>query len=191
LSLHDIRAILNSAGFQILDVSLNDVNGGSIAVTAIKASSKIDSDPFVEFLLAKEITEGYQDATALTAFASRARLHRAEIAILIKAYQEKNYKIYALGASTKGNVLLQWAGLTSNQIEAVGDINPKKYGKRTPGTDIPIISESEIIDLADPKTIVLVLPWHFRSGIIRNCRAILDKGAKFLLPLPSIEIVSS
>lgn len=191
LSLHDIRTILDRTGFQILDVSLNDVNGGSIAVTAIKGSSKIDSDPFVEFLLAKEIKEGYQESTALAAFASRARLHKAEIAVLIKAYREKNYKIYALGASTKGNVLLQWAGLTSNQIEAVGDINPKKYGKRTPGTDIPIISESEIIGLADPKTIVLVLPWHFRSGIIRNCRAILDKGAKFLLPLPSIEIVSS
>ena len=191
LSLFDIKGIVERAGFQILEVSLNDVNGGSIAVTAVKTQDPIVADPFVEFLLQEEATNGFRDGSAIQTFAERAAVHKSSLAELILRYHDLGFEIYALGASTKGNVLLQWAKLNSKQILAVGDINPKKYGKRTPGTDIPILAERELIEKAGPNTIFLVLPWHFRSGIIKNCRPILEAGGKFLFPLPGIEVVAS
>lgn len=191
LSLHDIKSILENSGFQILDVSLNDVNGGSIAVTAKKSVTELNPEPFVNYLLEKENVQGYRDGSALRLFAEKSHQHKLEISKLINEYNSEGYKIFALGASTKGNVMLQWAGLSASVIQSVGDINPKKFGKRTPGSDIPITSEKNIIELSDSKTLILVLPWHFRSGIIKNCRQVLDNGSKFLFPLPSIEVVAS
>jgi hypothetical protein len=95
-----------------------------------------------------------------------------------------------LGASTKGNVLLQWLGLTSDEIQSIGDINPRKFGRQCPGSGIPITSEKEIIELATDRTIALVLPWHFREGIVKNNEGFLGKGGKLLFPLPRIEIVN-
>ncbi len=190
LRLHDIKKIVESAGLQILDASLNSVNGGSIAVTAIKSDSQITPSPYVEHLLSAEINDGFASNQAIKNFAKRAVSHKADLLQLISEYSLAGYEIVGLGASTKGNVLLQWLGITTDTLSFIGDINPKKLGKECPGSGVPIVTEEDIISSATSKTIVLVLPWHFREGIIRNCEVLLKKDARLLFPLPRIEIVN-
>jgi hypothetical protein len=190
LSLHNILSLLKVSDLQLLDVTLNSTNGGSIAVTAIKTKRAIPPPPFASFLLKKEKLEGFLSGVRLRSFVAEAIEHKNALLQLVNVYKKQGFSIFGLGASTKGNVLLQWLGLDSEYIELIGDINPRKFGKSTPGTDIPIISENQVFEMADEKTIILVLPWHFRDGIIRNSESVLAKGTSMLFPLPRIEIVN-
>ena len=190
LRLTDINEILSRSGFQLLDVSLNAVNGGSVAVTAIKSNKHAEPNPFVNHLLRFEDNSGFVSGKAIHDFSAKAEQHRKDLRTLLSEYKSGGYTIVGLGASTKGNVLLQWLGLTSDEIQSIGDINPRKFGKQCPGSGIPITPEKEIIELATDRTIALVLPWHFREGIVKNCEAFLGKEGKLLFPLPRIEIVN-
>jgi hypothetical protein len=190
LRLTDIRRILDETGFQIIDVVLNNVNGGSIAVTARKTAKVVDPNPYLNHLMRNEELNGFLNGRAIHEFSEKARQHKNDLRSLLEDYRINGYEIVGLGASTKGNVLLQWLGLTGSEIRHIGDINPRKFGKQCPGSGIEIISEREIIDKATSKTIALVLPWHFRDGIIKNCEEFFSKEAKLLFPLPRIEVVA-
>jgi hypothetical protein len=190
LSLHDILRISQASGFQLLDASLNSANGGSISVTAIKSESQIESSPFVKYLLQKEISEGLADGSMIRDFAIQSQEHKIQLRELIQDYREAGFLINGLGASTKGNVLLQWLGLDSAVISSIGDVNSRKYGKQTPGTGIPIVPEETILQEANPKSLTIVLPWHFRDGIISKSTSLLERGGSLLFPLPQIEVVA-
>ena len=191
LSLHDIQTILSQSGFQILEVSLNSVNGGSIAVTAIKTSKPIKQDPFVAFLLNSEACEGITDGSSIVNFSKAYLKHSQELKELISEYRKLGCDVIGFGASTKGNVLLQAAGIDSSDIRAIGDVNSRKFGKETPGSCIPIVPEDELISNSHEKTVAIVLPWHFREGLIRKLEPFLSKGGKLVFPLPQIEVVSN
>ena len=105
---------------------------------------------------------------------------------MINNINESGKTIHAYGASTKGNVLLQFCGLTSHEIPFAAEINPDKFGRFTPGSRIPIISSEESLDMKPDY--YLVLPWHFREGIIKNEKEFLAAGGKFIFPLPEIEV---
>ncbi len=102
---------------------------------------------------------------------------------LAKAKQDGK-RVCGIGASTKGNVLLQHCGLSEADIEAIGEVNPDKFGSMTPGTWIPIVDEVEV--LASKPDYLLVLPWHFRESFLRNPAYI---GQSLVFPLPKLEIV--
>lgn len=191
LTLHNIKFLLTNTGFQLIDATLNATNGGSIAITAKKSHLNEAVDPFIDFLLTQEIKLGYQNGAAMDKFVNKALTHRDNLKDLIHNYKHLNFNIYGLGASTKGNVLLQWAGLNSSLINSIGDINPKKFGKLTPGSNIKIVPEEEILKIGDKKSIALVLPWHFRPGISVRAGSFLSNGGKLLFPLPNIEVVGS
>ena len=190
LSMNDVLRILNESGFSIIEVTQNAINGGSLAVTVVKGKNH-DFHPYVSYLLNKEKLIGLQNGEALRLFGQRAMLHSKEAKNLILDYKQLGFKIYGLGASTKGNVFLNYAKLSSEEIECIGDINPKKFGKRTPGSDIGIKSETEVLSRADKRSLYLILPWHFRDNIISNCSSVLEKNSSFLVPFPSLEVVSS
>ena len=93
-------------------------------------------------------------------------------------------KVCALGASTKGNVLLQYCGISTNDIAAVGEVNEDKYGKYTPGTLLPIVPENELLE--DEWDYHLILPWHFESFFMSAPKL---KGKTLVFPLPEIRLV--
>lgn len=192
LSLHDIKLLLEGAGFSIVDATLNSINGGSIAVTAKKTRLHVNSDPNIEFLLKREIEMGLTTGEMMEKFVSNSFSHKKNLINLIAAYRDAGYEIFGLGASTKGNVLLQWAGLDTTFIKSIGEINPKKFNKVTPGTRIPIVAEHEVLNIeVDSKRLSLVLPWHFKPVIMERAESYLSKGGKLLFPLPSIEVVGN
>lgn len=183
-----IDRILTEAGFVIVDVSTNGTNGGSLAVTAGKAGRHwVESHDVVAWMLAREARQGVGDPLAWLHFAERVDAHRRELVGLLSSLKVNGASISALGASTKGNVLLQYAGLGTALVDRIGDVNPYKYGRVTPGTGIPIVSEAEV--LASRPDYLLVLPWHFREGFMAALAPYLADGGRLIFPLPSIEIV--
>ena len=189
LSLHDIRNILRKSGFELIDASLNNTNGGSIAVTAIKSSKKFIEAPFVQYLMNLEVSQGICNGNALLNFAQNYKSHSSALTKLIYQYLDHGFDVVGFGASTKGNVLLQASGLNSSHIRIIGEVNTRKFGKQTPGSCIPIVSEEELIDSSGDKTVALVLPWHFRETLIKSLEVFLGKGGRLLFPLPNIEEV--
>ena len=96
-------------------------------------------------------------------------------------------KVFGYGASTKGNVLLQYCGIDSDLLPYIAEVNEDKFGSFTPGTKIPIISELEAKKMTPDY--FLVLPWHFKNMILEKEKELLDKGVKFIFPLPYIQVV--
>jgi C-methyltransferase C-terminal domain/Putative zinc binding domain/Methyltransferase domain len=182
-ALHQIKWMTDRVGFKILDVEFNDVNGGSFSITVAKSPGNEPVLPAVQKILDDEKACGLATLAPYLAFAQRVLERKRELLAFIRDAQADGKWIAALGASTKGNVLLQYCGLTEKEIAFVGEVNPEKFGCYTPGTWIPIIPE-DVLNAKKPDYL-LVLPWHFRN--------FFDNSAKFtacrkLYPLPVISI---
>ena len=191
LSLTDIERILTLSGFQLIDASINSVNGGSIAVTAMKTKKNVEKSPFVCYLLRQELETGIINGSRINLFSDEFMQHSNALKSLLNEYKGKGFDLIGLGASTKGNVLLQAAGIDSTLIRAIGEVNPRKFGKQTPGSSIPIVPENTLLTEISEKTIAIVLPWHFRENLLRRHEKYLSQGGKLLFPLPRIEMVSA
>ena len=131
---------------------------------------------------------GYAQLDVYNQFAQAVVKHRDELKAFIKDLQNNGKKIFGYGASTKGNVLLQYCGLTEQDLHCIAEVNPDKFGSFTPNTLIPIVSEQEA--KAQNPDYFLVLPWHFRESIIEREQAFLEQGGKLIFPLPTLEVYS-
>lgn len=187
-SLAPVKHVLEQCGLRIIDVKMNAVNGGSFAVTACHADAPYSSDtPVIEWLLGQEERMGLNTPRPFRQFEERVFEHRANLKRLIKVLNDAGRRVIGYGASTKGNVLLQFCGLTRQEIPAIAEVNPDKFGCFTPGTHIPIVSEQDA--KAMRPDYMLVLPWHFKEGILAREQEYLASGGKIIFPLPEIEIV--
>ncbi len=187
-SLGAILYILDRADLKILDVVMNGVNGGSFAVTAARKSSKAHSNtPVIQWLLSEEERMGLNTPKPFRDFEHRVFQHRKSLTSLIRALNDDGKKVFGYGASTKGNVVLQFCGLTERDIPCIAEVNPDKFGCFAPGSLIPIVSEAEA--RAQKPDYFLVLPWHFKAGIIEREREFLAGGGHMIFPFPEIEIV--
>lgn len=188
-SLGVVKKILDAAGLVLVDVVMNNVNGGSFAVTAGRASNTTlkRNQPVIDWLLEQEDRMGLSTPRPYRDFEERVFRHRDDLSRLIQTLVADGKKVLGYGASTKGNVVLQFCGLTSAEIPAIAEVNVEKFGRVTPGTHIPIISEPEA--RAMKPDYFLVLPWHFKDGILRREKDYLADGGKFIFPFPEIEIV--
>jgi len=188
-SLGVIQKILEQADLQIVDVVTNAVNGGSFAVTATHRSCKTikPNRPVIEWLLQQEDRMGLATPAPYREFEDRVFRHRDDLTRLIRELNADGKKVLGYGASTKGNVTLQFCGFTAADITAIADVNPDKFGCVTPGSHIPIVSESDA--KAMNPDYFLVLPWHFKDGILRREKEYLSRGGKFIFPFPEVEIV--
>ena len=188
-SLTVVRNLLSRHGLRIIDVQTNSINGGSFAVTAaLESSQHVPNKPVIDWLLQQEAAMRLDTRLAYDAFAERVALHRKDLTGLIRSLTEAGQKVVGYGASTKGNVLLQFCGFTPAELGAVAEVNEEKFGSYTPGTKIPIMSEETVSALAPDY--MLVLPWHFRDFIVEKEADFLNNGGKLIFPLPEIEIVA-
>ncbi len=187
-SLKVVKNILEKCNLRIVDVQMNDINGGSFAVTACKKQASYQTNtPVINWLLNQENELGLDTVKPYLEFAERTIAHKKNLVNLIKALVADGKKVFGYGASTKGNVLLQYCGFSEKEIPFIAEVNPEKFGCYTPGTNIPIISEKEAKEL-NPDYF-LVLPWHFKNNIISREEEYMSNGGKFIFPLPEIEII--
>lgn len=187
-SLSVVRSIVEAAGMRVIDVQMNSVNGGSFAVTAAhQKSSYRANQAVIDWMLAQEDRMNLNTPRPYRDFEERVFRHREDLTRLVKGLVADGKRILGYGASTKGNVVLQFCGFTSGDISAVAEVNSDKFGCVTPGTHIPIVSEKEA--RAMKPDFFLVLPWHFKAGIVEREKEYLAGGGKMIFPFPEIEIV--
>ena len=105
----------------------------------------------------------------------------------LESLNKQGKKIHCYGASTKGNVLLQYYGINNKIIKYAAERNSSKYNLYTPGTKIKIISEK--LSRSLKPDFYLVLPWHFKREILMRESSIRKKGVKFIFPLPKLKII--
>ena len=188
-SLSVVNKILGEAGLTIVDVVMNGVNGGSFAVTAAKYGNRNvrQNLAVINWLLEQEERMGLNTPRPYRDFEEHVFRHREDLTRLIRTLNADGKKILGYGASTKGNVVLQFCGLTDKDVLAIAEVNPDKVGCFTPGTHIPIVSEEEA--RAMKPDYFLVLPWHFKAGILQREKEYLANGGRMIFPFPEIEIV--
>ncbi|NDG30627.1 hypothetical protein EB118_11220, partial [bacterium] len=119
-------------------------------------------------------------------FEKRLKIMKRDLTKLIKDIKAEGKTIYGYGASTKGNTLLQYFGLTANEITAIAERSPYKFGLKTIGTHIPIVSEEEM--RAAKPDYLLVLPWHFIDEFLNREHEYLNAGGKMIVPCPEVKI---
>lgn len=190
-SLAVIEYILRQAGMKVVNVSLNDINGGSLRCYATHIDNFIyKRDKFqqnIKTMRQEEFDLELDSDKPYRHFQDRVNVHKEQLNSLLKKLKKEGKKIHIYGASTKGNTILQWCGIDHRIIECAAERNPDKYGALTLGTDIPIVSEEESRSM-NPDY-YLVLPWHFKEEFLERERETLEKGIGFIFPLPTIEII--
>ena len=191
LEYYDLKSIMNmanDASLKVFDVELNESNGGSFRIFVChKSSPYIVNKKSINKLLDRENILESNGMIEFEQFKQRVNSMRENLVNFIKNEVNKGKKIYIYGASTKGNTLLQYYGLDSNLITAAADRNPEKWGRVTPNTRIPIISEEEA--RRSMPDYFLVLPWHFKDNFIERESDFLEAGGHFIFPFPEFVIV--
>ena len=183
-ALKQVKWMADRVGFTIVDIEFNDVNGGSFSVTAAKSVSSVPESPEVARILAEERARGLDTLAPFQEFALRAAESRDDLRVFLADAKAQGKTVAALGASTKGNVLLQYCGITADDIAEVGEVNPDKFGALTPGTFLPIRAEADVP--AHDLDYLMVLPWHFRRHFLANPAY---AGRVLVFPLPALQVV--
>jgi hypothetical protein len=182
--LSQIKWMTDRIGFCIIDAELNEINGGSFSVTVAKQNSQYAAADNLKKLLHLEQERGLTTLQPYQEFAAQIRMVKEELLDFLRSVRRDGKVVMGLGASTKGNVLLQYCGITEQDLPCIGDVNPDKFGCYTPGTTIPIVPESEVLE-KNPDYL-LVLPWHFKKFFL-SCNHL--RGRNLVFPLPKLEIV--
>jgi len=182
--LRQIQWMAERTGLVIDDVEFNDVNGGSFSVTARKAREQESQNEIAKRILRDEAESGLNGLDPFRAFEERVDRARAMVTEFVTNARAEGKRVAGLGASTKGNVLLQYCGFTAEDIDAVGEVNADKFGCFTPGSLIPIVSEQLL--LKENPDYLLVLPWHFKA-FFEHSSALT--GRTLVFPLPEFKIL--
>jgi hypothetical protein len=191
-SLLSLRVLLERHKLRIIDVTVNDVNGGSFRVAITHDRNTSIAPPpgaadRMQRLESREKQLHLDDERAYRAFAERVERRKEQVTRFIRAEGAKGKTVYVYGASTKGNTLLQYFQLDHTVIRAASERNPDKWGKRTVGTLIPIISEEQA--RSERPDYFLVLPWHFLTEFREREKAFFASGGKFIVPLPHFQVL--
>jgi NDP-4-keto-2,6-dideoxyhexose 3-C-methyltransferase len=186
-SLQTLSRLLTDQDLEIFDVETNDVNGGSFRTYA----SHKDQFPVKESVMRLKEYERKlfsRRPSIYDEFAMNVRMIGFQLRHFVTKEVKSGRRIYVYGASTRGNTILQYCKLNHSLIEKATDANPEKWGRRTPGTGIPIVSKEEA--RKDKPDYFLVLPHHFLDEIRRQESDYLHSGGKFIVPLPEFRIVT-
>ena len=173
-SLESLQKLFERNGLEIFALEENDVNGGSYRLFARKyrTGSMTLADHFSK--------QHYLD------FFARIERSKDQCVDFIKGEVAKGKKVYVYGASTKGNTILQYYGLTHEWIQGAAERSPEKWGRYTVGTLIPIVTEEEARQAAD---YFLILPWAFLDEFLLREREWRAGGGRFIVPLPEFRVL--
>jgi NDP-4-keto-2,6-dideoxyhexose 3-C-methyltransferase len=163
-------------GLEITDIYENNVNGGSYRIYARKF--KNGSILYPENASKKDLLD----------FKNRIDKTKKECLEFFRREKNAGKSIHVYGASTKGNVILQYFGLDTNLIDYAAERSPEKFGRYTVGSWIPIISEEE--SRAMNPDYYFVLPWAFFDEMYERESKWRQQGGKFVVPFPTFRVVS-
>lgn len=180
--------LMTRHGLYVFDASVNDVNGGSLRVFITHSHNQRPVSANLKRLYTLEGRLVLEDASTYRAFAKRIENLKMTVRSFIKDENKNGGLVVGLGASTKGNILLQYFNIDKRLLPYISERNPEKVGLRTLGTDIKLISEDEARSLNPSAMPVLI--WFFKDEIIKREKAYLKNGGKLFFPMPYPHIVT-
>lgn len=186
-----LEFLLSKFNLKVVDIQLNDINGGSFRVVVQHKEKSINnkSREYITELQEKEKNLNLSGNQPFDDFITKINNEKDKLVTFIKNEVSAGKTIHGYGASTKGNTLLQFYNLDKKFIQFIADRNPDKWGRRTIGTDISIISEEESHSM-NPDYF-LILPWHFINEFKEREKSHLKNGGKLLVPLPEFKIIQT
>ncbi|MEU6831231.1 class I SAM-dependent methyltransferase [Nocardia beijingensis] len=187
-TLDQIEWMARRCGFVVLEVERNAVNGGSFALTLGKRGEASPADAAaLDRMRQEESALGLHTPQPYADFAKRVDLHREQVREFFDRSRKAGLRTLGYGASTKGNVVLQHCGIGPEDLACIAEVNDDKFGKFTPGSAIPIVSEDQARALAPDQ--FFVLPWHFRTMMLERESAFRAAGGRLVFPLPELDVV--
>ncbi|MGH7951208.1 MAG: class I SAM-dependent methyltransferase [Limisphaerales bacterium] len=189
-SLSPIERLLAEHELEVMDVTLNDINGGSFRIAvghAGRSKPPKEARERVQQLRLREFELALDTDAPYAVFRKNIKTIRKDIRSFLKQAKAKRKLVHGYGASTKGNTTLQYCGVTSDLLPAIADRNKDKWGTKTIGTNIPIISEEE--SRKQKPDFYLALPWHFIEEFKKREREFLARGGKFVMPMPQVHFI--
>jgi hypothetical protein len=187
-SIHSISYIMQKSNFKIINIQRNEINGGSIAITAAKKNShysECKKDLNLYFKTERKL--GHNKNKTYEKFYQLITKEKKKLINFLLNIKKSGKKIIGYGASTKGNVILQWCNIDKKILDYIYDINKDKSNTFTPGTLVPIISENKLKNI--DFDYFFVLPWHFKNFILKKEKKYISMKKKFIFPLPKLEII--
>lgn len=188
LSLSAVKNIFNRNGLNIFDVEELPTHGGSLRVY-VQKGSRWESTQMVQQILLTEAQFGMHDFSFYSHFQQSAEKTKNDVLQYLIKCKNAGLKVAAYGAAAKGNTLLNFAGIRSDLLAYVVDKNPQKQGKFLPGSRIPIVNESYLVN--DRPDRILILPWNLKSEIIKDLSYAYAWGAKFVCMLPQLHEIET
>ena len=187
-----LEEIVSRVGLRVFKVEVNAINGGSIRCYACHASNShygdTEDQTLIHRLQIHEFDMELDTDKPYFEFQRRIERIRKELNSLLFDIRAQGERVHVYGASTKGNVLLQWYGIDRLIVDCAADRNPQKVGARTLGSEIPVVSE-EASRAAKPDY-YLVLPWHFKHEFLIREQRMIESGTRMIFPLPEVSVVT-
>jgi len=185
-SLRAMKNLIQQNGLEIVDVFLDDINGGSL-ITAVSHQGVFEVKPSVENQLEIEKEFGLESLAQYEVFQSNIQKTRDQLKSLLTQAKAAGQRVQIYGASTRGATIWQYIGLGPDLVEAAVERQPEKIGKVFSPIAIPIIGEPEM--RLNPPDFLLVGPWFLRQSFIKREKQFMLSGGKFIFPLPRVELV--
>jgi NDP-4-keto-2,6-dideoxyhexose 3-C-methyltransferase len=187
-ALAQIEWMARRVGLTVIRAELNTVYGGSLCVVLAKSPARHRVDEAgIAAIRAREAALGLDTMAPFEAFARRSAERRDELRHFLDTSRSAGRLTLGYGASTKGNVILQYCGITEQDLPCIGEVNKDKDGCFTPGTRIPVVTEAEAKSRRPDQ--LLVLPWIYRDGFVERERAYREGGGALVFPLPELTVV--
>ena len=191
LEYYSTKVIINLCkknNLRVFEIKKNKINGASKQFFICHENSKfLDNQRNINKILKTERKLKLNEEKTYKKFLKDINKSKINLVSFLKKIRKAGKKVHGYGASTKGNVLLQYYGINNKLIECVAERNKNKYNLYTPGTNIKIISEA--ISRFQKPNYYLVLPWHFKKEILIREQLMRNKGTKFIFPLPKLKII--
>jgi hypothetical protein len=184
-TINSICKLLSNYGLKIFDAQFVEIHSGTIIAKFCKESC--DKYPVTERCLEQIEKDKKYDLQSFLDLGKYIQGRRDNLRSFLKDLKDNNKTIYAYGAPVKGNTLLNYMRIDNTIIDKVVEVNPLKIGKYTPGTNI-LVTEESVDDLPD---YYLLLSHNFKDEILKKNKNLLDKGVKFIVPFPKVEVIES
>jgi NDP-4-keto-2,6-dideoxyhexose 3-C-methyltransferase len=185
-SLLSLQNLLKRNGFEVFDLELRELNGGSFRTYICREGKRPISIAVYEQMQLEKMISLHRKKI-YTDFARGIREVKKEVYDFIKTQVKAGKNVYVYRSSTRGNTLLQYFNLDHKLIEKAVERNPEKWWKKIASVGISIISEEQARE--EKPDYMLVLPWFFKDEFLKREKSYLKSGGHFIFPLPRMEII--
>lgn len=181
-----LRNLFSEYGLRLLDVDFYPIHGGSFVLYVGREESRFPTTRKIDEAIAEEKRAGLDRLQTYLDFSKRVEQNKQELMSFLRQIRSAEKRVFGMGAPLKGSTLLNYYGIGPNLVECLTEVNPYKIGRYTPGTNIPIVSETAIDEQPD---YYLLLSWNFADFFIDKYADYLNAGGKFIIPHPTVKVI--